>query len=147
MLIPTPDRTKIHEHLFKEGVLVAPNNHLVQHPEVGVKNHYVLNACKSLASKGYVKKQYAWRHYYYTLTNEGVNYLRQVLHLPTEVIPSTFKRTQQAPMPRTGFRREREGGPGHRDRGDRDEYRRAPAGKDGGNARPDFRGFGRPSAE
>lgn len=40
---------------------------------------------KSLKSRGYVNEQFAWRHYYWYLTNEGIRYLRDYLHLPPEV--------------------------------------------------------------
>lgn len=47
---------------------------------------------QSLKSRGYVKEQFAWRHYYWYLTNEGISYLRDFLHLPPEIVPSTLKR-------------------------------------------------------
>ena len=31
----------------------------------------VIKALTSLKSKGYVKEQFAWRHFYWYLTNEG----------------------------------------------------------------------------
>merc|ERR1712203_51797 len=37
-------------------------------------------------------EQFAWRHYYWYLTNEGIQYLRDYLHLPSEIVPSTLKR-------------------------------------------------------
>lgn len=45
-----------------------------------------------MKSRGYVKEQFAWRHYYWYLTNEGIQYLRDFLHLPPEIVPSTLKR-------------------------------------------------------
>ena len=42
-----------------------------------------------------MKEQFAWRHYYWSLTNEGIQYLRDYLHLPPEIVPATLKR--QAP--------------------------------------------------
>merc|ERR1711881_150585 len=47
---------------------------------------------KSLTSKGFVKENFAWRHYYWVLTNEGVEYLREYLHLPAEIVPVTMKK-------------------------------------------------------
>lgn len=38
-----------------------------------------------MKSRGFVKEQFAWRHYYWYLTNEGIRYLRDFLHLPPEV--------------------------------------------------------------
>lgn len=43
-----------------------------------------------------MKEQFAWRHYYWYLTNEGIQYLRDFLHLPPEIVPSTLKRQARA---------------------------------------------------
>lgn len=39
-----------------------------------------------------MKEQFAWRHYYWYLNNEGVNFLREYLNLPPEIVPATLKR-------------------------------------------------------
>ncbi len=39
-----------------------------------------------------VKEQFAWRHYYWYLNNEGTNFLREYLNLPPEIVPATLKR-------------------------------------------------------
>merc|ERR1712136_19565 len=72
MLMPKRDRVLIYEHLFREGVLVAKKDvFLPCHPEFdNVKNLHVMKACKSLKSRGLVKENYTWSHYYYSLTNE-----------------------------------------------------------------------------
>jgi len=87
---------------------------------------------QSLKSRGYVKEQYAWRHYYWYLTNKGIQ-LRDELHLPPEIVPATLKRqtrTETARPPRakgadSGLRApmgedrasyRREGGPGGADK-------------------------------
>ena len=57
-----------------------------------IPNLHVMKALQSLKSRGYVKEQFAWRHYYWYLTNEGIQYLRDYLHLPPEIVPSTLKR-------------------------------------------------------
>jgi small subunit ribosomal protein S10e len=44
-----------------------------------------------LASRGYAKEQFSWRHYYYYLTDEGIAYLREYLGLTEDIIPSTLK--------------------------------------------------------
>ncbi|MCL4170754.1 UNVERIFIED_CONTAM: hypothetical protein GTU68_054040, partial [Idotea baltica] len=51
------------------------------HPDVGVRNLYVIKALQSLKSRGYVREQFAWRSYYWFLTNEGITYLREVIIL------------------------------------------------------------------
>merc|ERR1712039_999020 len=67
--------------------------HAPKHPELEtIPNLQVIKALTSLKSRGYVKEQFAWRHYYWYLTNEGIQYLRDYLHLPSEIVPSTLKR-------------------------------------------------------
>ena len=103
-------------------------HHAPKHPELEtVPNLQVIKALNSLKSRGYVKEQFAWRHYYWYLTNEGISYLRSYLHLPPEIVPSTLKR-QVRPDARA---RPSAGGPSGRSFGDkpsddRASYRRAP---------------------
>lgn len=53
---------------------------------------HVIYPLQSLKSCGYVKEQFAWRHFYWYLTNEGIQYLRDFLHLPPEIVPATLRR-------------------------------------------------------
>ncbi len=46
---------------------------------------------RGFKSKGLVRENYAWRHYYWYLTNEGIEHLREKLHLPATIIPATLK--------------------------------------------------------
>ena len=124
----------------------------------------VVKACQSLTSRGYLKTQFSWQYYYYTLTPEGLDYLREWLHLPAEIVPATHIKQQRSHAPPRGMmggdeRGERRGGGrGRGDRGDRDGdrergmggYRRREDrgdGKEGGapgEFAPTFRGgFGR----
>lgn len=99
MLMPKKNRVAIYEYLFKEGVMVAKKDFVLpKHPALPtVPNLHVIKAMQSLKSRGYVKEQFAWRHYYWYLTNEGIQYLRDFLHLPAEIVPPTLKR-QNKPM-------------------------------------------------
>ncbi|KAI9049872.1 hypothetical protein LZ554_006021 [Drepanopeziza brunnea f. sp. 'monogermtubi'] len=131
------------------------------HNDIDTKNLYVVKACQSLTSRGYVKTQFSWQYYYYTLTPEGLDYLREWLHLPAEIVPATHIKQQRSHAPPRGMM----GGEGERERkpfggrggrgGDRDGgreggYRRREAGGEGkegapsGEFAPQFRGgFGR----
>ncbi|KAH7116833.1 putative 40S ribosomal protein S10-B [Dendryphion nanum] len=158
MLIPKADRKKIHEYLFREGVLVAKKDYnLPKHNDIDTKNLFVIKALQSLDSRGYVKTRFSWQYYYYTLTPEGLDYLREWLHLPAEIVPQTHIKQQRQAPPRglLGGDGERRGGGrgGRGDRGgdrDRGEYRRRDAGGEKGEGgapgefKPEFRGgFGR----
>lgn len=172
-MIPKADRKKIHEFLFREGVCVAKKDfNLPKHPDIDTKNLYVIKACQSLTSRGYLKTQFSWQWYYYTLTPEGLDYLREWLHLPAEIVPQTHVKQQRSHAPPRGMlggEGERRGGGRGGPRGDRegyvfpsdwnlnfehlltasDSYRRRDAGeKEGGMGgegfKPEFRGgFGR----
>lgn len=120
------------------------------------KNHahnvQVIKALQSLDSRGYVKTRFSWQYYYYTLTPEGLDYLREWLHVPAEIVPATHIKQQRSHAPPRGMLggEERERRPGGRGgpRGDRDGgYRRREEGKEGGapgEFAPTFRGgFGR----
>lgn len=88
------------------------------------------------------------------MTPEGLDYLREWLHLPAEIVPQTHIKTQRSHAPPRGMlggddRDRRQGGRGgpRGERGERDGYRRRDD-KEGGGApggfEPGFRGgFGR----
>ncbi|KAL9101642.1 MAG: hypothetical protein Q9163_003117 [Psora crenata] len=142
-----------------KGVLVAKKDfNLPKHNEIGTKNLYVIKACQSLTSRGYLKTQFSWQWYYYTVTPEGLDYLREWLHLPAEIVPATHIKQQRSHAPPKGMMggddRELRGRRMPRgDRGDREGgYRRRDGGegKEGdapGGFAPSFggerRGFGR----
>ncbi|EUC34803.1 hypothetical protein COCVIDRAFT_91738 [Bipolaris victoriae FI3] len=155
MLIPKADRKAIHElvHLCNQGVLVAKKDfNLPKHGEIDTKNLFVISAGQSLTSRGYLKTRFSWQYYYYTLTPEGLDYLREWLHLPAEIVPQTHIKQQRSAPPRGmlgGDDRERRGGGRGGRGGDRGEYRRRDQGEKGeggapGEFKPEFRGgFGR----
>lgn len=91
--MPKKDRNAIYEYLFTEGVIVAHKDfNPVKHPKIAVPNLYVIKAMQSLNSRGYVTERFAWQHFYWYLTNEGIQYLRDYLHLPPEIVPATLKK-------------------------------------------------------
>ncbi|XP_050653243.1 40S ribosomal protein S10-like [Macaca thibetana thibetana] len=128
MLMPKKNRIAIHELLFKEGVTVAKKDvHMPKQPKLADKNLpnlHVMKAMQSLKSRGYEKEQYAWKHFYWYLTNEDIHYLRDYLHLPPETVPASLRRSRPEtgrPQPK-GLEGER---PARLTRGeaDRDTYR------------------------
>merc|ERR1712133_70837 len=154
MIIPKKNRVAIYESLFKDGVMVAIKDFILKkHNELEkVRNLEVIKAMQSLKSRGYVRENFAWRHYYWYLTNEGIQYLRDFLHLPPEIVPATLRKATKPSEGRYNARDQRgaPGGPprGDRDGGDRDNYRREGGSGDarmdkggaGDNFKPEFRG-------
>ncbi|XP_017783776.1 PREDICTED: 40S ribosomal protein S10 [Nicrophorus vespilloides] len=136
MLMPKKNRVAIYEYLFKEGVMVAKKDyHAPKHPELEtIPNLEVIKALQSLKSRGFVKEQFAWRHFYWYLTNEGIEYLRTYLHLPPEIVPSTLKRQiRPEARPRAATVRSEHSKPSE----DRAGYRRTPGGPPGGDKKAD----------
>ena len=135
-----PQRSATH-HFFAEGVCVAKaDTNLPKHGEIDVRNLEVIKAMQSLTSKGYVHTQYSWQWYYYIATPEGIEYLREWLHLPQEIVPQTYKRPTRPPRPAQAGGRE---GAYRAPRGDRDDYRRREKPEDApGGFRPQY-GVGR----
>ncbi|KAK5617995.1 hypothetical protein CRENBAI_023628 [Crenichthys baileyi] len=98
MLMPMHELKAIYEVLFRDGVMVAKKDKRpqIKHPEVReVTNLQVIRAMGSLKSRGYVRETFAWRHFYWYLTNDGIVYLRDYLHLPTEIIPASLQRVRK----------------------------------------------------
>ncbi len=92
---------KIHFKLGKkktEGVMVAKKSFSMQkHGDVDVPNFWVVKLLTSLKSKGLVKEKFSWQWYYWYLTNEGIEYLRDYLNLPPEIVPATLKKPRAPP--------------------------------------------------
>lgn len=98
MLMPLDQLRAIYEVLFREGVMVAKKDRRPRslHPHVpGVTNLQVMRAMASLRARGLVRETFAWRHFYWYLTNEGISHLRQYLHLPPEIVPASLQRVRR----------------------------------------------------
>lgn len=80
------------------------------------------------------------------LTDAGIEYLREFLNLPSEIVPATLKKSTR-PLERGDGRPPRRDGPPRRFGGEREGYRSDKAGEAPGAYRPEFRGgFGRGAA-
>ena len=111
---------------YTEGVVYAKKDYsLPQHPDIPVPNLQVIKLMQSFKSIEYVKEIFSWQYYYYYLTNEGIEYLREYLNLGPDVVPDTLKKSARPPG-KTGCHggRGRGGfGGSRRGRGDREGYR------------------------
>jgi len=75
--------------------------------ELNIPNIEVMCLLRSFSSKKYVTEVFNWQWYYYYLTNEGIEFLREFLCLPADIVPATLKKSiAAAPEGRDG----REGG-------------------------------------
>merc|ERR1711924_458556 len=82
------DRLIVYRNLFQEGVMVAKKDcNKAKHDDADlpVKNIYVIK----------LTERFSWQWYYWYLTNEGIEYLREYLHLPEEIVPATLKKSSR----------------------------------------------------
>lgn len=144
MLMPKKNRVAIYSQLFKDGVIVVKKDPMLKkHMEIDVPNLHVMQTMKSLHSREYVRQTFSWQYYYYYLTDEGIEYLRSYLNLPSSVKPTTLN-----PPPRPQARSSLSGGGRGGDRpprryGEGGDKKTGP----GADFRPSYRegggGFGR----
>mmetsp|Transcript_21614 Transcript_21614/g.29897 ORF Transcript_21614/g.29897 Transcript_21614/m.29897 type:complete len:132 (-) Transcript_21614:73-468(-) len=131
MLISKKNRILVYSYLFREGTLVAKKDvNAPKHSDaLPVPNLEVLVLLRSFKSKGLVKETFNWQYYYYYLTNEGIEFLRQYLALPADIVPATLiKPAAPEPTPRLDGFKGKQTGPGGEFnpefRGNKDGYRR-----------------------
>ena len=107
MFISKKNRIAVYSYLFKEGVLVCKKDRFhafkegkleYKRDEIEVSNLEVMMLMKSLKSRGYTRETFNWQYMYYYLTNEGIEYLREYLHLPAEIVPATLKKATARPV-------------------------------------------------
>jgi small subunit ribosomal protein S10e len=81
-----------------EGVLYAKKDYnLAKHPQIDVPNLQVIKLMQSFKSKEYVRETFSWQYYYWYLTNDGIEHLRNYLNLPSEIVPATLKKSARPP--------------------------------------------------
>jgi len=103
MLIPKKNRLAVYSYLFKEGVIVANKDvNLPKHAQVEVPNLHVLKLLQSLKSRELVKEKFCWQWLYFTLTDKGIEYLREYLHVSADTVPATLKKSAK-PQPPPSF--------------------------------------------
>jgi small subunit ribosomal protein S10e len=76
-----------------EGVLYAKKDYNLA--KLDVPNLEVIKLMQSFKSKEYVRETFSWQHYYWYLTNDGIQHLRTFLNLPSEVVPNTLKKSNK----------------------------------------------------
>lgn len=115
MFISKKNRIAVYSYLFKEGTIVVKKDaYAPTHSEaLPIPNLEVMGLLRSFKSKGFVKETFNWQYYYYYLTNEGIEYLRQFLALPADIVPATLRKlTAAAPADSRPRRDEKKSAPG-----------------------------------
>ena len=124
MIIPKANIKLIYQHVLNEGVLVVKKDvRAPRHEEIPVPNLQVMKCLQSLKSRGYVTEEFNWQYHYFFLTDDGIAYLRQYLHLPDSVQPQTILKASPSAGRLPGSPRE-DGEERRGPRRDGGEYRR-----------------------
>ena len=96
-IIPKKTRDDVYRFLFTEGVICCKKDRLstwqgtLGGKKFEVPVHHVWFLMRSMLSRGLIKEQFAWRHFYWFLNDEGIAYLRQYFHLAESVVPNSMK--------------------------------------------------------
>lgn len=75
-----------------------------KHPNLEVPRIHVVKLMQSLCSRALVKERFNWQYLYYTLTDAGIEYLREYLHVSPDTVPATLKKAAK-PQPPPSFGR------------------------------------------
>ena len=85
------DKIKIYTYLLQEGVFCCKKANTMKNEILDIPNIYCFLVMRSLQSRKFVNEIFSWQWHYYFLTKEGVEYLREYLGFPKNVIPNTHK--------------------------------------------------------
>ena len=76
--------------ILMDGVICCKKEFEGQHPLIKVDNLKVWMLTRTLKSRGCLEETYNWQHYYFTLNQNGVQYIKQVLGInEAKVQPKT----------------------------------------------------------
>ena len=90
MIVSKANIKLIYQNLLAEGVMVVKKDtRAPSHDTIPVPNLQVMKVMQSLKSRGFVKEEFNWQYHYFFLTDEGLAYLREYLHVGESVVPAT----------------------------------------------------------
>ena len=130
VLVPLKDKVKLYTYFLKEGVFACKKDNTSNNPNVNIPNLHCFLVMRSLVSRKMATEIFSWQWHYYFLTKQGVEYLREYLGLPANIVPNTYKLDEQEEQQKEEGGEENEEKKGERkergerrDRGDREERR------------------------
>ena len=130
VLVPLKDKVKLYTYFLKEGVFACKKDNTSNNPTLNIPNLHCFLVMRSLVSRKMATEIFSWQWHYYFLTKQGVDYLREYLGLPANIVPNTYKLDEQEEQQKEEGGEENEEKKGERkergerrDRGDREERR------------------------
>ena len=120
VLVPLKEKVKLYTFFLKEGVFACRKDNTTNNENLQIPNLHCFLIMRSLVSRGMATEIFSWQWHYYFLTKKGVDYLREYLGLPANIVPNTYK-LEEEEQPKEEGGEEGEEKKERRDRGERRE--------------------------
>ena len=120
VLVPLKEKVKLYTFFLKEGVFACRKDNTTNNENLQIPNLHCFLIMRSLVSRGMATEIFSWRWHYHFLTKKGVDYLREYLGLPANIVPNTYK-LEEEEQPKEEGGEEGEEKKERRDRGERRE--------------------------
>ena len=120
VLVPLKEKVKLYTFFLKEGVFACRKDNTTNNENLQIPNLHCFLIMRSLVSRRMATEIFSWRWHYYFLTKKGVDYLREYLGLPANIVPNTYK-LEEEEQPKEEGGEEGEEKKERRDRGERRE--------------------------
>ena len=132
VLVRFKNKVKLYTYFLQEGVFASKKDNVSNHETLNIPNLHCFLVMRSLVSRGMATEIFSWQWHYYFLTKKGVDYLREYLGLPANIVPNSWKLedTEEQQKEEGGEENEDKRGE-RRERGERGE-RRGRGGRRGG---------------
>ena len=133
VLVPLKEKVKLYTYFLSEGVFACKKDNVSNHDYLQIPNLHCFLVMRSLVSRGMATEIFSWQWHYYFLNQKGVEYLREYLGLPANIVPKTYKldEPEEQPKEEGGEENEEKRGGERRERGERRGRGRARGGRGG----------------
>ena len=121
VLVPLKEKVKLYTYFLSEGVFAFKKDNVPNHDYLQIPNLHCFLVMRSLVSRGMATEIFSWQWHYYFLNQKGVEYLREYLGLPANIVPKTYKldEPEEQPKEEGGEENEEKRGGERRERGER----------------------------
>ena len=121
VLVPLKEKVKLYTYFLSEGVFACKKDNVSNYDYLQIPNLHCFLVMRSLVSRGMATEIFSWQWHYYFLNQKGVEYLREYLGLPANIVPKTYKldEPEEQPKEEGGEENEEKRGGERRERGER----------------------------
>ena len=124
VLVPLKEKVKLYTYFLSEGVFACKKDNTSKNETLDIPNLHCFLVMRSLISRKFATELFSWQWHYYFLTKKGVEYLREYLGLPANIVPKTYKLDEVEEQPKEEGGEENEEKKGERrEKGERNERR------------------------